>query len=416
MAMKGHGGRLWAILAFAAIGSTVLSLGRVRGLDGTPSCSDSVAGTCANGTPVCNVLTDCNDACSPNLNNTPCATANLNTCFNVTCDNGQCSNASFLDSTYSGTCTNSTTHVCNIGDCEGLCSDANVNSTCATTDFNLCYQGICELYGENNTADCVPKMVVPQECNDLVANDLCLTNASCDPTANVGRGECTSTRIQNCTDDDGDGVDSSVEDAVPSDPSSSIQPTGDGDGDGILDSLEHNVTSLPVGEPGKGYVTLISSCDQNLNVQTTTEAALGNDPTYDAPFGYVGFKTCNGGVACTGTCSSAVIKLIFHGAGDLSSAVLRKYGPTTPGNPATAKFYTFTPVTISGNMMTYTLNDGQLGDATVVDGMIVDPVAPAVTAANAVPAMTPWALAAAVLLLGSVALFALRRRQNLRPQ
>ena len=91
----------------------------------------------------------------------------------------------------------------------------------------------------------------------------------------------------------------------------------------------------------------------------------------------------------------------------------RKYGPTTPGNPATAQWYDFPGATFGSRFVggvqvatvTLSLVDGALGDATGVDGAIVDPGGPAV---QEVPALSLGGVAALALLLGALAAGTLR--------
>ncbi len=162
---------------------------------------------------------------------------------------------------------------------------------------------------------------------------------------------------------DGDGVAPSVEDAAPN--------NGDGNGDGAPDSQQAHVASLP-SATGSGYVTVVVSggCSQIQSVATYTAASQGNDPNFDYPYGLVGF---------TIPCSTATVKVIFHNAANLNGFTYRKFGPTPPAfnNP---QWYTLPGVTFGTEVIggqtvataTFTLTDGQLGDDTDVDGVIVD--------------------------------------------
>ncbi len=79
----------------------------------------------------------------------------------------------------------------------------------------------------------------------------------------------------------------------------------------------------------------------------------------------------------------ANVKLYFHGTQSLEPPY-RKYGPTTPGDPATIAWYTlpgavFGSEVIDGNTVAtveFSLEDGMLGDATGLDFKIVDPGGP----------------------------------------
>ena len=151
--------------------------------------------------------------------------------------------------------------------------------------------------------------------------------------------------------------------------------------------------SLTTNSPGCGL----------SDVQSLTEAQVANDPSYNYPFGLVSFKI---------SCSQADVTLTFDAAGDLSSTyVYRKYGPTTPGAPNTAKWYTFSAL-ISGNSVTLHLVDGQLGDDTGVDGIIVDAGGPALSQPLPIPAMDEWGMIIFLLLAGLGAIFYLRRQKS----
>jgi hypothetical protein len=62
-------------------------------------------------------------------------------------------------------------------------------------------------------------------------------------------------------------------------------------------------------------------------------------------------------------------------------------------------------------MASFQLTDGQLGDDTHVDGMIVDPGGPAVAAAVA-PVLSAWGLIALIMMLGTVAWLGLQLRKG----
>jgi len=58
--------------------------------------------------------------------------------------------------------------------------------------------------------------------------------------------------------------------------------------------------------------------------------------------------------------------------GDLTGYTYRKYGTTTPGDMETTGWYTISNAAVTGNRITLTLADNQLGDDTGDDGRIVD--------------------------------------------
>ena len=106
-----------------------------------------------------------------------------------------------------------------------------------------------------------------------------------------------------------------------------------------------------------------------------------NDPDYDFPFNLNAFT-----IPCGGT---VTIHLYFHNVADLSEFEYRKFGPTIPGGTISAWYdfpVTITQETIGGltiGKVTFQLTDGQIGDATGVDNMIVDPGGIAMNVNNA---------------------------------
>jgi len=167
----------------------------------------------------------------------------------------------------------------------------------------------------------------------------------------------------------GDGATPATENGAPN--------GGDGNGDGVPDRDQPLVTSLP--SPGGSYVTVVTdnpACKANRFVASGSEADQAKpDPTYDYPLGVLGF---------TLECTEATITIYYEGQATLDGFTYRKYGPTTPGAPATTAWYTLPGVTtgqkvIGGKLTafaTFVLRDGELGDSTGVDGRIVDPGGP----------------------------------------
>jgi hypothetical protein len=202
-------------------------------------------------------------------------------------------------------------------------------------------------------------------------------------------------------DSDDDGVPDELEEAGPN--------GGDGDGDGTADALQTFVASLPDATTSQ-YVSVAVSggCATLGSVQTLTELQAGpDDPAYGYPRGLV---------RVTLPCVIASVKIFYHGA---PSPVppYRKFGPTTPGVPATAQWYGFPGATFGSQLVggvpvatvTLALADGALGDATGVDGVIVDPGGPAV---QVIPALGMPAMVTLALLLGASAAGALRMRRR----
>lgn len=203
------------------------------------------------------------------------------------------------------------------------------------------------------------------------------------------------------TTDDGDGVPASVENAAPN--------GGDGNADGIADSEQQNVTSLP-SATNEGYITLVASGGCNIinNVKAVMEPIP--DTAYTYPFGLVEFRL---------PCSSATLRIYFHGSSDLGGKTYRKYGPVPPSF-ADTQWYTLPGVSygieeIAGNTVAYaefTLADGQLGDDTDIDNLIVDQGGPAQPAAVPIPTLTEWGMMIFLFLIGIVVMIQMRRRHR----
>ena len=155
---------------------------------------------------------------------------------------------------------------------------------------------------------------------------------------------------------------------------------------------------------GNGTITLTTESPGCgfYSVSAKTEAQVGSDASYDYLYGLVEF---------TLSCAAADVTITFPG--DISDKTYRKYGPTTPGNAATAAWYDFNNVTVnSSTSITLHLQDGQLGDDTGVDGIIVDQGGPGqALAAAAIPTMTDWGMIILIVLLGIGPVYYFRRRR-----
>jgi len=201
------------------------------------------------------------------------------------------------------------------------------------------------------------------------------------------------------SDSDGDGISDEVENGAPN--------GGDGNSDKIQDSTQANVTSLP-SATDEGYITIVTSstCMQNQGVQVCDQDAgaceSAPDKGYSYPFGIVFFVV---------PCEQTDVSLIFHGVnkvvGPGTPYHFRKFDPTKPGKPATFKWFDFPGAVIDGGTVTYSLNDGALGDQTGEDGAIVDPGGLAVAAVPSLPGWSPLVLSA-ILALGAA--YFVRRR------
>ncbi|MBW3672387.1 MAG: IPTL-CTERM sorting domain-containing protein [Acidobacteria bacterium] len=94
-----------------------------------------------------------------------------------------------------------------------------------------------------------------------------------------------------------------------------------------------------------------------------------------------------------------------------------KYGPETPGQALTSKWYqlpgaVFDTTTVAGNTVAranFTLNDGQLGDDTGVDGEIVDQGGPGAPGPmSSIPTTSEWMLLLLMMTLAITGFWKLR--------
>ncbi len=282
----------------------------------------------------------------------------------------------------------------NRGQCNNTCAPPPFCMDSNRTDLSDCFS-ITDLEQCGNSFS-VGYDGMPTSC---FVRDRCL---GCGLT-NQAEGLCQNSCFEAVEMDDDDDVPADTEDGGPND--------GDGNDDGVLDSVQPDVTTLP--RPDGGYVTMITAggCMQNMMVRTVSADDLPADPDFAFPFGLVEFKL---------NCDTADITMIFHGSSDTADLAYRKYGPLPP-TFATPQWYTledvvFASTTIAGEpaiTASFTLVDGERGDDTPVDGMIVDqggPGSPTDTPVVVVPAAAPavswWGL---LLGLALLSLLALRR-------
>jgi hypothetical protein len=202
-------------------------------------------------------------------------------------------------------------------------------------------------------------------------------------------------------DQDGDGVSDPVEESGPN--------GGDSNGDGTPDSQQSHVSTLPL--PDGNLVTLETSggCSENLDVETFSEAQVGDDVEFFYPFGLVGFEL---------PCTNADVTLLFHGVSDLSQTVYRKYGPVAPAFGA-PQFYTLPDVLFGTRVVggatvataSFSLTDGMLGDDTPAGDGIFDQGGPAVPGISPAPALSGRMLVAGGLTLALLGFVAILRRR-----
>ena len=243
--------------------------------------------------------------------------------------------------------------------------------------------------------------------DDLADGDQAFTiltsaTSSADPVwEGLAIEDVTATNIDDETsadDGDGDGVPNEIEDGGPN--------GGDGDGDGILDSTQPNVVTLPAAN-GNGFITLSATCELR-DVRAVAKESL--PPTQLMfPFALVEFRL---------PCSSADVTALFHaGSGWEPGIGYWKYGPETPGQALTAKWYerdgtvldTMTVAGVTVARARFTLIDGELGDDTGVEGQIIGqggPAAPVPT--HSIPTMSEWVMIMLAMVLAGVAVLRLR--------
>jgi len=186
-------------------------------------------------------------------------------------------------------------------------------------------------------------------------------------------------------DDDGDGVSNAEEDGAPN--------GGDGNTDGTADRLQGAVASF-VGTVG--YLTVIvdpaDGCDQLLALTALPEGALGTDPGYRYPLGFVSFT-----IECASAGAAAPIDVLFHQGSPWPPVAYRNYGPQAPDFGGPVGFYELTgalfdTVLIPGEGETprasFTLTDGEPGDHEATGGTIETLGGPAFSAGDfSIPAL-----------------------------
>jgi len=215
------------------------------------------------------------------------------------------------------------------------------------------------------------------------------TTSSLDSTLGVSPA-ASDTLVVN---EDSDGVPAAVEDHAPN--------NGDGNNDGVPDGIQDDVASLPSFDGG-GFITVVAAggCDTLTEVQALAASSQSSPPpaAVSFPFGLIGFAL---------PCENATVDIIFHAAASGFSESYFKFGPTTPGDPATNAWFDFTAgaptgASVNGNVWTLLLADNVLGDSSGDDGIINDPGGPVLqilAEPEPVPALGGGMLALLALLL-----------------
>ncbi len=186
------------------------------------------------------------------------------------------------------------------------------------------------------------------------------------------------------TDDDGDGIATIMEEAGPN--------QGDANGDNLSDCLQANVATTT--DQDGDFRTLEvngAACASISQFIIHPEGTMSEfDPVYDFPFDLNGLT-----IPCAGTVD---IQLYFHNSIDLNGFTYRKFGPMIPDDPV-SEWYDF-PITIGQTTIggqtigtiSFQLTDGDMGDATGVDSLIVDPGGLARNVSDSLPCPINYAI------------------------
>jgi hypothetical protein len=114
-------------------------------------------------------------------------------------------------------------------------------------------------------------------------------------------------------------------------------------------------------------------------------------------------------------CSAGQATVRMTYSGPVGSMGLWKYGPY-PTPFGTARWYQITDgITVSGNTITFTIQDQGLGDSDPAAGVIADPAGPG-NAPNvdpqSIPTLSEWGLILMAGLLGMFGMAQVRRRRS----
>jgi len=158
------------------------------------------------------------------------------------------------------------------------------------------------------------------------------------------------------------------------------------------------------GAQSVSFTTADAGCTFDTSATTFQDAAPA---TLDSGYSRVGGINTLKIVGCS-TSTPATINFTITYPNIPAGAVYRKFGPTPTSNGASL-WYTFG--TVSGNTVSFSITDGQLGDDDVsANGVILDPGALS-SATAGIPTLSEWSLIilSALLALGTFGV--MRRRQ-----
>ncbi|GAB4175831.1 MAG: sialidase family protein [Wenzhouxiangellaceae bacterium] len=176
-------------------------------------------------------------------------------------------------------------------------------------------------------------------------------------------------------DGDTDGAPDAVEDTAPA-PARGPLPSGDGNGDGILDRVQTDVASPKVLVGTRGNeVTLTASVEPafaGAGACDRIENSFGMDQLPTIPFEQQHDLPYNGLYLRIPDCSSARITMVYHSRSfaDDPTWQIRGWGLDFPDEESVV-WHRIDGATVTGAQWTFVIDDGDVGDNTPVDDVIV---------------------------------------------
>jgi hypothetical protein len=123
------------------------------------------------------------------------------------------------------------------------------------------------------------------------------------------------------------------------------------------------------------------------------------------PYGVVDFTLLD----CTA--AQATVRMTY--SGPVGGMSLWKYGPY-PTPTSAVSWYQLTTATVSGNTITFTIQDNGVGDADPATGVIADPAGPGnAPSAESIPTLSEWAMLLLAALLGLMGMKRITRQRSL---
>jgi IPT/TIG domain len=164
-------------------------------------------------------------------------------------------------------------------------------------------------------------------------------------------------------------------DIVPKEEEVQAGNEGDGNNDGEQDYLQPTVASIPLDESTTITTDFQEGCAETEVVGSVETASLISDNEYSLSSNLIEYE-----INCP-TNEVATLKQYWYGLDTTKEYVYRKFGPTTPGDETTEKWYTYEDAVITKEtiddedvvVVSLNLQDGVFGDDTEVDNKIMDP-------------------------------------------